>query len=216
MRDHRSAWRLLVLMAFVASGCASAASDEDEGVAVMQRVRNAVAHAQEGGTYRVRGQLDANGASLAWEGFVAGGDEQYVMTSAGLHFESRRLADIGWGRRLNPTGPWTSFPYDGPIDLAVLLRGTPDGVDHGDDRYTVTLQFVDVDVLRALTHAPSTGPTRAEVSLSGDAIRSITLHLAGGATARLELWDHGAALTVEPVTDSPPDHSDASVDDLPR
>jgi hypothetical protein len=216
MRNRRSPWRLLALAAIVVTGCDTAASDEDHGVGAMERVRDAVAHAQESGTYRVRGQLVANGAFLAWEGIVAGADEQYVMTTGGLRFESRRVADTGWRRRLDRPEPWKTFPYDGPIDLTVLLRGTPDGVEQADGRFTVTLQFVDVDVLRALTHAPSTGPTTAEVSLSGNAIRGITLHLAGGASAQLELWDHGAPLAVDPVTVSQlgaAGHSDASADD---
>jgi hypothetical protein len=203
MRNLGSAWWRLLLIAIVATGCGSAASDE--GIAPMERMRTAVAHARESGTFRLRGQLiAANGAFLSWEGFVAGSDEQYRMTTGGSVFESRRIAGTGWRRRLDPPEPWTEFPYDNPIDLTVLLRGTTDGVEHGEGSYTVTLQFVDVDVLRALTHAPSTGPTTAEVSLSGDVMRSITLHVAGGVTAELVLWDHGAAVAVDPVEAGPP------------
>jgi hypothetical protein len=187
-----------MVVAAVATSCGSASSSER--VDPMDQIRSAVEHAQESRTFRVRGQLLTKGTALTWEGVVAGDDEQYTATVGRVPFETRRLDGVGWFRRLDRQESWRDFPNDGPIDLGVLLRGVPEGIGHGDGRYTITLSFGEgVDVLRALAHSPSTGPTTADVTLSDDVISNIMLYLGGGATASLALWDYGADLAVEPV-----------------
>ena len=71
------------------------------------------------------------------------------------------------------------------------------------DAWAVTLKFQDTDVLYALTHIPSTGPTTAHINIDdNDNALDIHLQLAGSADAIVSLTDFGAAVRVEPVPGS--------------
>ena len=91
------------------------------------------------------------------------------------------------------------MPSDGSFDLAVLLDGEVRSCHVTPDHRVLQLQFTEQDVLRALTHIPSVGPTEATVSIEYGFITDIELRLDGGMTAWIELWDYGAPLVVEPV-----------------
>jgi hypothetical protein len=93
-------------------------------------------------------------------------------------------------------------PSDRPISLAVLLRGNEVHTKHDGDEWSVELRFHDVDVLDALAHIPSTGPSTAVVTLRGGVIADVALHLGGGADARISFWDYGSGLAIGPVDPS--------------
>ena len=69
-----------------------------------------------------------------------------------------------------------------------------------DGRWVVELAYKDVDVLQALTHIPSAGPSAVEVTVDDQEIATVVVRLGNGVTARLAYADFGADLTVEPVT----------------
>ena len=50
-----------------------------------------------------------------------------------------------------------------------------------------------------LTHVPSVGPTTAHVRLVDGVLSDVTLELAGHISARVELWDFGARLSIAPL-----------------
>ena len=189
---------LLPLLALGAVGCGSVAVEEESGTALDQ-VRRAVELASDSGSFRVRGEVRTSVPMVAWEGVVVGSDEELTTQASGMVIESRRVGGRSWGRRLDPTGPWVEVRYDGQMDLSVLLRGRPEQVEHTDDSWLITLQFTDTDVLRALTHVPSVGPTTAHVRLVDGVLSDVTLELAGHISARVELWDFGAQLSIAPL-----------------
>ena len=189
---------LLPLLALGAVGCAAAAVEEESDTP-LDHVRRAVALASDSGSFRVRGEVRASVPIVAWEGVVVGSDEELRTQASGMVIESRRIGGRSWGRRLDPTGPWAEVPYDGAMDLRVLLRGRLGHVEHTDDSWLITLQFTDTDVLRALTHVPSVGPTTAHVRLVDGVLSDVTLELDGHISARVELWDFGTPLSIAPV-----------------
>ena len=204
MRAHVPAsWLLVLLLAIGAVGCGTVAADGDSG-SPLDHMRQAVELASASGSFRVRGEVRASMPMVAWEGVVVGSDEQLTTHAGGLLIENRRIGGRSWGRRLDPTGPWAEVRYDGSIDLSVLLRGQLVQVEHTDGQWLLTLQFTGTDVLRALTHVPSVGPTTAHVTLIDGVLSEVTLDLAGHVTAHIGLWDFGAPLDIEPVA-LPPD-----------
>lgn len=191
---------LFVIAALAACGTVSRRTSTDTG---MRRLTQAVQHATEAHTFRVRGALVVGGPLVQWQGIVNGEDEQDLIRANRLLIESRRVDHTSWARRLDSPEPWQQVPYDSPLDLTVLTLGTIESVEH-DRVWTFTLTFEDVDVLAAMTHIPSVGPTTAEVTVEGDALTAVALHLGGHADAEISLSDFGAPLTIEPVTDTAP------------
>jgi hypothetical protein len=191
-------WLLLMIVAFGAGGCGTVATNSGSSTP-LDPIRRAVEIASDSGSFRVRGEIGASVPIVQWDGIVVGPDEQYTMQASGLLLESRRIGGRNWGRRLDPTGPWVEAPYDGPVDLSVLLRGRPGYVDHSNHSSSITLQFASVDVLRALTHVPSVGPTTAHVTLVDGVLTEVTLELGGGVRAHVALTDFGAPMSIEPV-----------------
>jgi hypothetical protein len=195
----RRRWAGVLGAALIVAACSSPASVQvaDSG---LDRLGRAITQAHRSGTFRLRGVLTSHGSTVAWDGFVAGRNEQYVTHALGLVIESRRVDGTTWGRRLDQEDSWAQAPADAPLDLEVLLRGhdVHSRRDGGDWR--ITLSYTDVDVLVALTHIPSVGPSTAEVVVAAEVISDISLQLGGGARARLHFADYGAALTVTPPT----------------
>jgi hypothetical protein len=194
---------LVAALALVVASCASTASVDvaDPG---LDRLGRAIARAHESGTFRLRGILTSHGSALTWEGFVAGRNEQYVTHALGLVIESRRVDGVSWAHRLDQADDWMQAPSDGALDLDVLLRGHDVRSRRDGEVWRITLEYTDVDVLVALTHIPSVGPTSAEVTVAPELISDVSLRLNGGAAARLHFTDYGASLTVSPPTGSPP------------
>src|SRR5262249_51831300 len=119
----------------------------------------------------------------------------------GMLIESRRIHGASWARRLDTAEPWMNVPPDHPIDLTALLLGSDVRTDHIADEWRTTLRFHDVDVLAALTHIPSTGPTTAVVTLRQGAIAEVTLDLSG-AGAHVSFSSYGEELSIEPIPPS--------------
>jgi hypothetical protein len=165
----------------------------------LQRIERAVELTESSNTYRVRGVLAGSSPVVEWKGIVVGADEQYLVRTAGLLIDSRRIDGVHWARRLEPVEPWSTAPSGTPIDLAVLLQGSEVHAEHRGGQWLITLRFDGVDVLAALAHIRSTGPITADVALEDDAIAQVALHLSGNTTADLSFSDYGAALTVDPV-----------------
>jgi hypothetical protein len=191
---------VLVAIAAIAPGCGTASrlASTDTG---LQQLTRAVQHATEARTFRVKGALRVGFPLVQWQGVVNGQDEQYLIRANGLLIESRRVNRTSWARRLDPPEPWQRVPYDSPLDLTVLTRGTIESVEH-DRVWTITLRFEDVDVLAAMTHIPSVGPTTAEVTVEHDVLTNVALHLGDHADAEISLSEFGAPLRVEPVTNT--------------
>jgi hypothetical protein len=164
-----------------------------------QRLERAVVGAEVDRTYRVKGTVTFGVPLLSWDGIVVGGDEQYILHTLGRVIDSRRIGGRNWWRPLGSSEPWKLAPADTPLDLAVLLRGEVVAARHKGDRWALTLHFHDVDVLAALTHVPSAGPTTAEVTLVDDRITAVTLRLSAFGGAELSFRDHGASLSIDPV-----------------
>jgi hypothetical protein len=180
----------------VGAGCGvQAAPTTEQG---RQRLEQAVTQALDAGSFRVEGELRIGvGVLVGWRGFVDGADEQYVIRAQGLPLESRRVDGSSWARPVDPPGPWRQVAYDGPFDLEVPTRGVVESVEHDDD-WSVTLRFQEIDVLSALAHIPSTGPTTARITIE-EAALDIELWLGGQANATVTLTDFGAVLDVRPV-----------------
>jgi hypothetical protein len=181
------------VLAGVVAGCASRGTSDESG---RQHVDEALEHARFAHTYRVRGTFGVDGPLVTWVGFVVDTDEQYRITTHGLLIESRRVDGLHWARRLDVDGPWARVPSDEPVNLNILLSGDEIAAEHVGDQWVVTLHFDDVDVLAALTHIPSTGPTTARVTLSDGFVTDVVLRLDGDAGAHLWFWDHGADVVV--------------------
>jgi hypothetical protein len=196
-RGRLVSW-VLFMVAACTPGCAPAASDELPP-RPRELIETAVTYARQRGSFRVRGELRTTVPAMVWEGVVVGTDEQAKTRTAGLVIESRRVGGRSWGRRADGDGSWMEVAYDGPIDLGVLLQGDSRRIDRQDDGWSITLDFHGVDILRALTHVPSTGATTATVTLHDDTIAQVTLELPGAVTARLDIWDYGGPVAVEPV-----------------
>ncbi len=116
----------------------------------------------------------------------------------GMQLDERRIDGIAWGRPVDGSQPWISVPSDGYFDLGALLRGEVTSSTGTDGHAVVQLHFTD-DVLRALAHIPSVGPTDATVSIESGLISESDLQLHGGLRAHIELGDYAKPLTVEPV-----------------
>src|SRR5690242_7813743 len=186
------------LLWVLAAGC-SPDTAKPAAATPLDRLDRAVQQSQASRSFRVRGELRTGTATVRWEGFVVGADEQYVIQAAGLVMDSRRIAGVSWGRTRDSTEAWTTVPYDAPVDLGVLHRGRLVDPTRGADGATLTLAFHDVDVLRALTHIPSVGDTTAQVDLHNGTVARVLLSLGRSTRAELEFWDYGVALHVDPV-----------------
>jgi hypothetical protein len=196
-------WLFPVLLVSAISACGSTAAGPTDRDAI-EELRHAVARSRAAGSFRVRGEVSGLGPALAWEEVVVGNDEQGTTIAAGLTIESRRLGGRTWGRRVDRLEPWTEVAYDGALDLSVLVQGRPEHVErHGLD-WSITERFDGIDVLRALSHVPSTGTTMADVVVHDGLISHVTLHLAGEITADLTFWDYGTRATVEPIDATQP------------
>jgi hypothetical protein len=164
-----------------------------------QRIQRAVEFAEASHSYRVHGVLGASNPALEWTGFVVGADEQYIIRTAGLLIDSRRIGGVVWARRLEPVEPWMSAPATAPMDPSVLLRGVQQNAVHRGGHSQINLHFDQVDVLAALAHIPSTGPTDAVVTLEDGVLAEVALHLGGNAHADISFSDYGAKLSVDPL-----------------
>lgn len=195
----RRRWAGVLVAALVVAACSQSASVEvaDPG---LDRLGRAITQAHRSRTFRLQGVLTDHGSTVAWEGFVAGRNEQYVTHALGLVIESRRVDGTTWGRRLDQQDGWVQAPPDAPLDLDVLLRGHDVHSHRDGGGWTIRLSYTDIDVLGALTHIPSVGPSTADVVVAADVISDISLQLDGGARARLHFADYGAALTVTAPT----------------
>jgi hypothetical protein len=193
----RRGWAGVLVATLIVAACSSTASVQvaDSG---LDRLGRAITQARRSGTFRLRGVLTSHGSTVTWEGFVAGRNEQYVTHALGLVIESRRVDGTTWGRRLDQQDSWAQAPPDDPLDLDVLLRGRDVHSRRDGGSWRITLNYTDVDVLVALTHIPSVGPSTAEVVVAAEVISDISLQLGDGARAGLHFTDYGAALTVTP------------------
>jgi hypothetical protein len=190
---HPAAALAVALGTLGAAGCKPANAESP-----IESLRRTIDIARARGSFRVRGEVRVAAPLVAWEGVVVGTDEEYTATAMGLSIESRRLGGASWARRRDRVEPWSKAPYDGAVDLGALLQGHLDASQRRGERWSTTLGFDDVDVLRALTHVPSTGPTTAEVS-GDDASMTVVLRLGANATARVEFWDFGGPVSIEPL-----------------
>ena len=159
----------------------------------------AVEHTQSAHTFRVRGRLGAGTSALGWEGIVVDDDEQYQVAAMGTTLDVRRIDGVAWARSLESPGAWNSAPSDGSFDLGVLLHGELTSAETIDDHRLVQLRFAGEDVLKPLSHIPSTGPAQATVTIRSGYIAEIELRFQRDTTAHIELWDYGAPLVVDPV-----------------
>jgi hypothetical protein len=185
----------------VIGGACGSPGDVTAGDDGLRRIERAIEVARDSNSYRVRGLLSVGRPLVRWEGIVVGGDEQYIISTYGLLIDSRRIDSESWARRLDTAGPWMQVPPDPPINLAVLLRGSDVHTQHPGDEWRIELRF-DIDVLDALAHIPSTGPSTAVVTLREGLIADVTLQISGDVNARISFWDYGAPLAVEPVDPS--------------
>ena len=195
----RRRWAGVLVAALMVAACAPAVAVTvpDSG---LDRLGRAITQAHRRGTFRLQGVLTSHGSSVAWDGFVAGRNEQYVTHALGLVIESRRVDGTTWARRLDQEDSWAQAPPDAPLDLDVLLRGHDVHSRRDAGGWRITLSFTNVDVLVALTHIPSVGPSTAEVVVTAELISDVSLQLGDGAQARLHFADYGAALTVTAPT----------------
>ena len=199
---HRSELRVLlralpIAIAVISGGCgASVSAPPPDARAQLQQ---AISAADAAGSFRVRGQLTAGPAVVAWDGVVVGNDEQYLVDAMGSLLDERRIAGVAWARPTDQSRPWASVPSAEAFDLSVLLDGTMVSAMRSDDRVLVEVHFSGRDVLRAITHIPSVGPTEVTATIAFGVITAIDLHLEDGAAAHLELSDYGQALFIDPI-----------------
>ena len=191
-------WALAVVLLFSGSACGPTIDVEAQDTG-LQRIQRAVDFAEASHSYRVHGLLGVSTPAVEWNGFVVGDDEQYVIRTAGLLIDSRRIGGVVWARRLEPVDPWISAPATAPIDPGVLLRGVQQTAEHQGGRSRIGLHFDQVDVLAALTHIPSVGPTTVLVTLEDDVLVEVALQLGGNAHADISFSDYGASLTIDPL-----------------
>jgi hypothetical protein len=193
-------WVLAGCLVLFGAACGSTVSGNDRPMG-LQRIERAIDFAGQGRTYRLNGAVMIHGPLVAWDGIVVDGDEQYTIHTLGMLIESRRINGASWARRLDTGEPWMKVPSDHPIDLTALLLGTEAHTEQSGDDWRITLRFDHVDVLAALTHIPSTGPSTAVVRLSEGAIAEVTLQLRG-ADARISFSSYGENLSIEPIPPS--------------
>jgi hypothetical protein len=153
------------------------------GNGARDRLADAVQMATAAGSFHMRGAFGAGAPLVQWTAVVFGSDELRTTLTGGMLIESRRLDGQLWARRIDQPEPWARIPADDPLDLTKLLAGEIHRVDRDDDSCVITLQYDDVDVLGALTHIPSTGPTSAEVTIVDDQLVGVALDINGHATA---------------------------------
>jgi hypothetical protein len=165
----------------------------------LQRIQRAVEFAETSHSYRVHGLLGTSSPAVDWKGFVVGADEQYIIRAAGLLIDSRRIGGVVWARRLEPVEPWLSAQATAPIDPSVLLLGVQQDAEHRGGRSRISLHFDHVDVLAALAHIPSAGPTTAQVTLEEGVLVEVVLQLGGNAHADISFSDYGATLSIDPL-----------------
>jgi hypothetical protein len=194
------AWVLAVTVAVAVGstgGCGSqrAAPSAASG---FEQLRRALVRAEEAGSFRVEGTVTVGAPLVRWQGVVSGTTEQDFTWAAGLTIESQRADGQGWVRRTDISDDWRRFPYDGPVDLGVLLHGHVEDVQH-DDTWSVTVSFHDVDVLKAMTHIPSIGDTEVTVTLGNGELVRADLDVGGHAHAELLFSDYGVGLALDPV-----------------
>jgi hypothetical protein len=147
----------------------------------------------------MRSRLGREAPLVSRAGVIVGDDEQFQVNAMGILIDERRIDGVAWGRPSDGSRPWISVPSDGSFDLTVLLDGEITSSRLAQDHRVLELQFTDQDVLRALTHIPSVGPTAATVRIQSGYITDIELRLDGGTIAWIELWDYGARLAVERI-----------------
>ena len=193
-------WMLAGCLLLLGAACGSTAADDVRPTG-LQRIERAIDFARQSRTYRLNGAVMVPGPLATWDGIVVDGDEQYTIHTYGMLIESRRINGASWARRLDTAEPWMKVPSDHPIDLTALLLGSDVHAEHSGDDWRSTLRFDGVDVLAALTHIPSTGPSTAVVSLRGGAIAEVTLQLRG-ANARISFSSYGEALSIGPIPPS--------------
>jgi hypothetical protein len=190
--------RCIVAICCICSAAEACGSRRSEVRSGLTHIARAVERAHVAGSYRVRGRFGIDGPLLSWDGFVAGRDEQYVINTHGMLIESRRTKGANWARRVDAVEQWMRVPTDEPFDLAVLLRGREERVERDADGLVVTLRFDEIDVLAALTHIPSVGPTTARVTLRDGVIAAVVLELDGGARADITFREYGVEAAVKP------------------
>ena len=187
----------LVPLALLTSACVAVQPAPVEDAPAI--LRRAVDNARSAANVRVRGDIRSTHSIVGWEGVVVGTDEQYRVAAMGMVIDARRIDGIVWGRPVDRSQPWVSVPSDRSFDLGVLLRGHVDSFTTVDDGQRIELRFAGVDVLHALSHVPSAGPTTATVTIHSGFVTELDLRLSNDVSARIELWDYGAPLTIEPV-----------------
>jgi hypothetical protein len=160
-------------------------------------LRAAIDNAHAAGRFRMRSRLGGDAPAVSRDGVIVGDDEQFLVNAMGILIDERRIDGVAWGRPSDGSRPWISVPSDGSFDLTVLLDGEVTSSRVAQGHRVLELQFTGEDVLRALTHIPSVGPTAATVRIQSGYITDIELRLEGGMMAWLELWDYGAPLAVE-------------------
>lgn len=191
-------WAFAAILVISGSACGSTVDVEarDPG---LQRIQRAVELAEASHSYRVHGVVGVSTPAVEWKGFVVGADEQYIIKTAGLVIDSRRIGGVHWARRLEHLEPWLTAPSAAAMDLGVLLRGVEQHAEHRDGHWRITLHFDQVDVLAALAHIPSTGPTTADVMLEDGVLVEVALHLGGKARADISFSDYGANVRIDPI-----------------
>jgi hypothetical protein len=147
----------------------------------------------------MRSRLGREASLVSRDGVIVGDDEQFQVNAMGMLIDERRIDGVAWGRPSDGSRPWISVPSDGSFDLTVLLDGKIASSRVARDHGVLELRFTDQDVLRALTHIPSVGPTAATLRIQSGYITDIELRLDGGTMAWIELWDYGARLAVERI-----------------
>jgi hypothetical protein len=187
---------LISVLAVVAGACGTPPAATGEASEMLQA---AVENTRSAHSFRVRGRLGAGATALRWEGIVVRGDEQYRMAAMGTTLDVRRIDGVAWARPIDGSRPWNGVPSDGSFDVGVLLHGDLTVARTIGDHRLVQIRFEGEDVLRSLSHIPSTGPTQASVMIRSGFVAETELRLQDGASARVELWDFGAPLVVEPV-----------------
>lgn len=191
-------WAFAAILLISGSACGSTVDVEARHTG-LQRIQRAVELAEASHSFRVHGVLGVSSPAVEWKGFVVGADEQYIIKTAGLLIDSRRIGGVQWARRLEPLESWLTAPATPAMDLGVLLRGVEQHAEHRDAQWRITLHFDQVDVLAALAHIPSTGPSTADVMLEDGVLVEVALHLGGNARADISFSDYGANVTIDPV-----------------
>jgi hypothetical protein len=154
------------------------------------RLADAVRAATDAELIRMRGTFGASGPLVQWTAVLTGSEERTTTRIGAILIESRRSDGHLWARRIDQPEPWSEFPADNPLDITALLAGVIDHVEHHDDAtWVITLHYDDIDVLAALTHVPSTGPTTAKVTIDDNRLKAVTVDVNGHSTATVTFAD---------------------------